>query len=122
MINTNIANSYLPILLLMGIAFSLGAIIVALPYFTAKKQAYSAKNSQYECGFRSFDSRRKNFDVRFYLISILFVVFDIEIALLFPWASNAKGLGIQGLASVMVFLMVLAVGFIYEWKKGALDL
>jgi len=121
MINEQIANSYLPVLLLIGIAFTLGGLIVLMPYITAKRHAYQAKDSQYECGFKGFGSTRKKFDVRFYLISILFIVFDIEIAFLFPWATVVKDLGVTGFTSIMIFLTLLTVGFAYEWKKGALD-
>ena len=122
MINHDIANSYLPLLLLIGIAFALGGLMVLLPYITAKRNVYKAKNSQYECGFKGFGSTRKKFDVKFYLIAILFLVFDIEIAFLFPWAIMAKTLGVTGFISVMTFLSILTVGFMYEWKKGALDI
>ncbi len=121
MINEHVATSYLPVLLLIIIAFALGGLIVSAPYITAKRRAYEAKDSQYECGFKGFGSTRKRFDVRFYLISILFIVFDIEIAFLFPWATIVKDLGVTGFLSVMLFLAVLTLGFVYEWKKGALD-
>lgn len=122
MINNSIAISYLPLLLLIGIAFALGGLMISLPYITAKRHAYTAKDSQYECGFKGFGSTRKKFDVRFYLIAILFIVFDIEIAFLFPWAIVVKSLGVTGFISVMSFLAILTIGFIYEWKKGALDI
>ncbi len=122
MINAHIANSYLPILLLIGIALTLGGLIVCMPYITAKRYSYEAKDSQYECGFKGFGSVRKKFDVRFYLIAILFIVFDIEIAFLFPWATIARHLGVTAFISIMTFLSVLTIGFAYEWKKGALDM
>ena len=122
MINEEIANSYLPILLLIGIALMLGGLIVSMPYITAKRYRYKAKDSEYECGFKGFGSTRKKFDVSFYLISILFIVFDIEIAFLFPWAITARDLGVTGFVSIMTFLAVLTIGFAYEWKKGALDI
>lgn len=121
MINEHIANSYLPVLLLIGIALALGGLIISIPYIAAKRHAYAAKDSQYECGFKGFGSTRKKFDVRFYLISILFIVFDIEIAFLFPWATVARDLGVTGFTSIMTFLAILTIGFAYEWKKGALD-
>ena len=121
MINAHIAHSYLPILLMIGVALTLGGLIVSIPYITAKRYAYEAKDSQYECGFKGFGSVRKKFDVRFYLISILFIVFDIEIAFLFPWAIIAQNLGVTAFISVMTFLFVLTLGFAYEWKKGALE-
>jgi NADH-quinone oxidoreductase subunit A len=121
MIDRYIAESYLPILILIGLAFSIGFLLVFMPNITAKRVAYSAKNSQYECGFKGFSSVRKKFDVKFYLISILFIVFDIEIAFLFPWAADVKNLGLSRYISVMVFFLILTIGFLYEWKKGALD-
>ncbi len=122
MIKEQIVIAYLPIILLVLTAFFLGFVIIILPFLFSKRYSYKAKNSQYECGFKGFKSIRRQFDVRFYLISILFIVFDMEIAFLFPWANLAKNLGITGLLSVMCFLAFLAVGFIYEWKKGALDM
>ena len=122
MINEHIANSYLPVLLLIGIALALGGLIVSIPYIAAKRRAYAAKDSQYECGFKGFGSTRKKFDVRFYLIAILFIVFDIEIAFLFPWATVARDLGVTGFTSIMTFVAILTIGFAYEWKKGALDM
>ena len=122
MINEHIANSYLPLLLLIGISLALGGLMVSIPFATAKRHAYTAKDSQYECGFKGFGGTRKKFDVRFYLIAILFVVFDIEIAFLFPWAISVKALGVTGFVSVMTFLAILTIGFAYEWKKGALDM
>jgi NADH-quinone oxidoreductase subunit A len=121
MINEYIAESYLPILILVGIAFAIGFLLVLMPNITAKKLPYDAKNSQYECGFKGFGGTRKQFDVRFYLIAILFIVFDIEVAFLFPWAASVKALGVFSYISVMIFFLVLTVGFIYEWKKGALE-
>jgi NADH-quinone oxidoreductase subunit A len=122
MLNSQIINGYLPVVLLIGIALSLGILIVLVPIVTGMRRSYVAKNSQYECGFKGFGSARKKFDVRFYLISMLFIVFDIEIAFLFPWAIVLKQIGLAGFISMMIFISVLAVGFIYEWKKGALEI
>ncbi len=105
----------------MAIAICLGVVIVMLPMLIAPKKSYADKNSQYECGFKGFGSIRKKFDVKFYLISMLFIVFDLEIAFLFPWAIVLKQIGYVGFASMLLFLAVLVIGFIYEWKKGALD-
>ncbi len=121
MLNAQIINSYLPALLLIGIALSLGMLIVLVPIVTGMRKSYIAKNSQYECGFKGFGSARKKFDVRFYLVSMLFIVFDIEIAFLFPWAIVLKQIGVTGFISMMLFIIILTIGFIYEWKKGALD-
>lgn len=121
MLNTQIINGYLPALLLVGVALSLGILIVLVPIVTGMRKSYVAKNSQYECGFKGFGSARKKFDVRFYLVSMLFIVFDIEIAFLFPWAVVLKQIGMTGFISMMLFILVLTIGFIYEWKKGALD-
>ncbi len=121
MLNTQIINGYLPVLLLIGIALSLGILIVLVPIITGIRKSYVAKNSQYECGFKGFGSVRKKFDVRFYLVSMLFIVFDIEIAFLFPWAVVLKQIGMTGFISMMLFILILTIGFIYEWKKGALD-
>lgn len=106
---------------MVGIALFLGSAIVLIPILTGLKNSYESKNSQYECGFKGFGSVRKKFDVRFYLISMLFIVFDLEIAFLFPWALVLKDIGSVGFFSMMLFLLILTVGFIYEWKKGALD-
>ena len=99
----------------------LGTAIVLIPILTGLKKPYQEKNSQYECGFKSFDKISKQFDVKFYLISMLFIVFDIEIAFLFPWATVLKDIGMTGFISMMIFIFILGIGFIYELKKGALD-
>ena len=112
---------YLPILLFMGIAGVLGLVLIALPLMLAPAKPDPEKLSAYECGFNAFDDARMKFDVRFYLVSILFIIFDLEVAFLFPWAISLKQIGMFGFLSMLGFLGVLTVGFIYEWKKGALE-
>jgi NADH-quinone oxidoreductase subunit A len=112
---------YLPILIFLGIAVGLAAIIVLASYIVARQHPDSEKLSAYECGFDPFDDARGRFDVRFYLVAILFIIFDLEVAFLFPWAVALGDIGLFGFWSMMVFLGVLTVGFIYEWKKGALE-
>ena len=112
---------YLPILLFIAIAAGLGLVLMALPFALAPSKPDPEKLSAYECGFPAFDDARMKFDVRFYLVSILFIIFDLEVAFLFPWAISLKSIGAFGFWSMVVFLAVLTVGFIYEWKKGALE-
>lgn len=117
----DIISSYLPILIFMAIATALAVIMVGLPFIVARRHGYKEKNSPYECGFDVFDDARVPFDVRFYLVSILFIIFDLEIAFLFPWSIVLREIGSLGFWSMMFFLLVLTIGFIYEWKKGALE-
>ena len=112
---------YLPILVFLGIALGLGLILLLAAAVIAVRNPDPEKVSAYECGFNAFDDARMKFDVRFYLVSILFIIFDLEIAFLFPWAISLGNIGTLGFASMMIFLFILTVGFIYEWKKGALD-
>jgi NADH-quinone oxidoreductase subunit A len=112
---------YLPILLFIGIAGVLGAVLVLVPLIVAPSKPDPEKLSAYECGFNAFDDARMRFDVRFYLVSILFIIFDLEVAFLFPWAITLTSTGAFAFWSMLVFLAVLTVGFIYEWKKGALE-
>ena len=112
---------YLPILVFIGIAAVVAAIAAVLPLVVAKQKPDPDKLSAYECGFDAFDDARHKFDVRFYLVAILFIIFDLEVAFLFPWAVTLGKIGMFGFWSMVVFLGVLTVGFIYEWKKGALD-
>ncbi|MBT4934784.1 MAG: NADH-quinone oxidoreductase subunit A [Rhodospirillaceae bacterium] len=112
---------YLPILIFLGIAIVIAAICVGGSYVIAQQRPDVAKTSAYECGFDAFDDARRQFDVRFYLVAILFIIFDLEIAFLFPWAISLGDIGLYGFWSMMVFLAVLTVGFIYEWRKGALE-
>ena len=116
---------YLPVLVFAGVAAFIGILFIALPLLLAPKNPDSEKLSAYECGFNAFDDARMKFDIRFYLVSILFIIFDLEVAFLFPWAVSMFDLSHAGMVfafwSMMVFLGVLTIGFIYEWKKGALD-
>ena len=112
---------YLPILVFLVLAIGIATALIILPFIVAKRNPTAEKISAYECGFEAFDNSRKKFDIRFYLVAILFIIFDLEIAFLFPWAVILKNLGHFGFWSMMVFLAVLLIGFIYEWKKGALD-
>ncbi|MDR3518264.1 MAG: NADH-quinone oxidoreductase subunit A [Azospirillaceae bacterium] len=112
---------YLPILLFLGIASLIALAAVAASLIVARQKPDSEKVSPYECGFEPFDDARAKFDVRFYLVSILFIIFDLEIAFLFPWAISLGGIGGFGFWSMVIFLLILTVGFVYEWKKGALE-
>ena len=112
---------YLPIVIFTGIAAVLGLGFMLAAWVLAPKNPDSEKLSAYECGFNAFDDARMKFDVRFYLVSILFIIFDLEVAFLFPWAVTLGEIGWLGFGSMMGFLGVLTVGFIYEWRKGALD-
>lgn len=116
-----VAEAYLPILIFFIIAFGLAMVMLALPFILARRYPDKEKNSAYECGFEAFEDCRHQFDVRFYLVAILFIIFDLEIAFLFPWAIVLQEIGIFGFWSMMLFLGVLTVGFAYEWRKGALD-
>lgn len=112
---------YLPILIFLGIAIAVAVVMVGASYVVARQNPDSEKVSAYECGFEAFDDARRKFDVRFYLVAILFIIFDLEIAFLFPWAISLGDIGMFGFWSMMVFLGILTIGFIYEWKKGALE-
>jgi NADH-quinone oxidoreductase subunit A len=112
---------YFPILIFGLIAAVIGTAMVLGSILAAHQKPYEAKLEAYECGFEPFDNARRKFDVRFYLVAILFIIFDVEVAFLFPWAVSLSRIGLVGFASMMVFLGVLTVGFIYEWNKGALD-
>lgn len=112
---------YLPILIFLGIALVLSGVMVALAYFVARQSPDTEKTSAYESGFDPFSDSRGQFDVRFYLVSILFIIFDLEVAFLFPWAVALGDIGMFGFWSMVVFLGILTVGFVYEWKKGALE-
>ncbi|HYC03081.1 MAG TPA: NADH-quinone oxidoreductase subunit A [Azospirillaceae bacterium] len=112
---------YLPIILFLGIATVIAAAMVFASMFVAEQKPDSEKLSAYECGFEPFNDARTKFDVRFYLVAILFIIFDLEVAFLFPWAVALGDIGMFGFWSMMVFLGILTIGFIYEWKKGALE-
>ena len=112
---------YLPILVFLVIAGGISFAFVAGSLLVARQKPYPEKLSAYECGFEAFDDARRRFDVRYYLVAILFIIFDLEVAFLFPWAVSLKGIGAFGFWSMIAFLGVLTVGFIYEWCKGALE-
>ena len=114
-------REYLPIVIFLGLAVALGLAFLIAAWVLAVRRPDAEKISAYECGFNAFDDARMKFDVRFYLVSILFIIFDLEIAFLFPWAAAFGGLTDMAFWSMMVFLGVLTVGFAYEWKKGALE-
>jgi len=114
-------REYLPILIFLAIATALGIVLIMVAVVLAVRNPDPEKVSAYECGFNAFDDARMKFDVRFYLVSILFIIFDLEIAMLFPWAVAFKDISTLGFWSMMVFLGVLTIGFAYEWKKGALE-
>jgi NADH-quinone oxidoreductase subunit A len=113
--------SYLPLVIFIGVALAIGAALLIAPFIIAFQNPDPEKLSAYECGFNAFDDARMKFDVRFYLVSILFIIFDLEVAFLFPWAITFKQVGLFGFWSMMAFLAVLTIGFVYEWKKGALE-
>ncbi len=121
----SVAAGYLPILLFVGIALALSGAFVVLPMLvsrlTGTHQPSADKLSEYECGFPAFEDSRARFDVRFYLVAILFIVFDLEAAFLFPWAVSLMGTGWAGWGAMMIFLVELALGLAYAWKKGALE-
>ena len=112
---------YLPIVIFLGIAAALGLAFILAAAVFAPKAPDPEKLSSYECGFNAFDDARMKFDVRFYLVAILFIIFDLEVSFLFPWAVALRDLGLYGYWSAIVFLGVLTIGFIYEWRKGALE-
>ena len=114
-------KDYLSIIIFTFCALSLSIGFIALNYIFAPKNPDPEKLSAYECGFEAFGDSRMEFDVRFYLVAILFIIFDLEIAFLFPWAISLGNIGLFGFVSMMIFLFILTVGFVYEWKKGALD-
>ena len=116
-----VAESYLPILIFMVLATVLAIVMAGIPLLVAPKRPDSEKLSAYECGFEAFDDSRGRFDVRFYLVAILFIIFDLEVAFLFPWAVSLRGFGLLGFWSMMIFLTILPVGFIYGRKKGPSD-
>ena len=118
-------QSYIPVLLFACLAMFISVAIVISPFLisriTGTAKPYAEKLSAYECGFNPADKSPRQFNIRFYIVAILFVIFDLEIAFLFPWSLTVKQIGIPGFISVMIFLFILTVGFVYEWKKGALD-
>ena len=112
---------YLPILMFLGVAAGIGVLLLFLGWLLGPKAPDGEKLSPYECGFEAFEDARMKFDVRFYLVAILFIIFDLEIAFLFPWALVFDDIGVSAIVAMAVFLGILVIGFIYEWKKGALE-
>ena len=118
---SQLLNDYLPIVIFMAVAAGIALALLIAPLIVAFRSPDPEKLSAYECGFNAFDDARMKFDVRFYLVSILFIIFDLEVAFLFPWAVSLKEVGVYGFWSMMVFLGILTIGFVYEWRKGALE-
>ena len=118
---TELLLQYLPLAIFISISMIIGLALLIAPFIVAYRQPDPEKLSTYECGFNAFDDARMKFDVRYYLVAILFIIFDLEVSFLFPWAVAFDQLGLFGFWSMMVFLAVLTIGFIYEWKKGALE-
>ncbi len=119
--STDFLNNYLTIIIFLAIALILSLGFLILNYAFSPKNPDPEKLSAYECGFEPFNDSRMEFDIRFYLVAILFIIFDLEIAFLFPWAITLGNIGLFGFFSMMLFLFILTIGFVYEWKKGALD-
>ncbi|MBI2994082.1 MAG: NADH-quinone oxidoreductase subunit A [Gammaproteobacteria bacterium] len=113
--------NYMPVLIFLCIGAIMGTVLIAVGWFLGPRRPDAEKNSPYECGFEAFEDARMQFDVRYYLIAILFIIFDLEIAFFFPWAVALREIGAAGFWAMMIFLLVLVVGFIYEWRKGALE-
>ncbi len=114
-------ENYLPILLFCAVGLVFGSVLIVLGFLLGPHRPNSAKQSAYECGFEAFEDSRMKFDVRYYLVAILFIIFDLEIAFLFPWAVVLDTIGMFGFFAMALFLLILVVGFAYEWKKGALE-
>ena len=117
----HLLGNYLPVLIFLAVAGGFGVLLLALGWVFGPRRPDTEKVSPYECGFEPFEDSRTKFDVRYYLVAILFIIFDLEIAFLFPWAVSLDAIGGFGLLSMGVFLAVLVIGFVYEWKKGALE-
>ncbi len=116
-----LALDYLPVILFLGIGLAMSLLFIVGNAILAPSNPDPEKNSAYECGFNSFDDARMKFDVRFYLVAILFIIFDLEVAFLFPWAVSLGAIGVFGFWSMVIFLAILTIGFIYEWRRGALE-
>ncbi len=114
-------ENYLPVLVFMVVGIAIGGIMIVLGFILSPNRPDSEKLSPYECGFEAFEDARMKFDVRYYLVAILFIIFDLEIAFLFPWAVVLTDIGMFGYTAMAIFLGILVIGFIYEWKKGALE-
>ena len=117
----DLLREYLPIVIFIGVSIAIGLALMVSAMVIAIRNPDPEKVSAYECGFNAFDDARMKFDVRFYLVSILFIIFDLEVAFLFPWAISLKEVGLFGFWSMMIFLTILTIGFVYEWRKGALE-
>ena len=118
---TSYLTEYLPILFFVFIGLAMAIGMTTIPFIVGDSKPDSEKISAYECGFEAFDDARGRFDVRFYLVALLFIIFDLEVAFLFPWAITLGKIGLFGFFSMMIFLLILTIGFVYEWKKGALE-
>ncbi len=118
---SGLLREYLPILMFFGVAVAMAIVMIVASLIMARQHPDAEKLSPYECGFEAFGDARRRFDVRFYLVAILFIIFDLEVAFLFPWAVAFGGLGWFGFWSMMIFLGILTIGFVYEWRKGALE-
>ena len=118
---SGLLQDYLPLIIFVAVAAVIGLVLLIAPFIVAYQQPDPEKLSAYECGFNAFDDARMKFDVRFYLVAILFIIFDLEVSVLFPWAVAFGEIGAFGFWAVMIFLAVLTIGFIYEWRKGALE-
>jgi NADH-quinone oxidoreductase subunit A len=119
--NELLMQDYLPLAIFIAVALGISLVLLVVPFIVAYQRPDPEKLSAYECGFNAFDDARMKFDVRFYLVAILFIIFDLEVSFLFPWAVAFGDLGLFGYWSMMAFLGVLTIGFIYEWRKGALE-
>lgn len=117
----DLLREYVPIVIFLAIAIGMACAMLIASYIIARQKPDSEKLSAYECGFEAFDDARSQFDVRFYLVAILFIIFDLEVAFLFPWAVALGDIGLFGFWSMLVFLVILTIGFVYEWRKGALE-
>ncbi|MDB5595949.1 MAG: nuoA [Hyphomicrobiales bacterium] len=118
---SSLLSQYLPLVVFIVVSAAIAGALLIAPFVVAYSSPDPEKLSAYECGFNAFDDARMKFDVRFYLVSLLFIIFDLEVAFLFPWAVAFKDVGLFGFWSMMLFLGVLTIGFVYEWKKGALE-
>jgi len=118
---SNLLSQYLPLVIFVGLSFVIAGALLVAPFLVAYQAPDAEKLSAYECGFNAFDDARMKFDIRFYLVSLLFIIFDLEVAFLFPWAVAFRKVGAFGFWSMLTFLGILTIGFIYEWKKGALE-
>ena len=121
MADPELLKDYLPVLVFLVLSIGVAVLAMLASFIVARQKPDIEKNSAYECGFEAFSDARIRFDVRYYLVAILFIIFDLEVAFLFPWAVSLNAIGMFGFWSMMIFLAILTVGFVYEWKKGALE-